>query len=374
MQGLNETTHDHQQMNCSYQELSASEDNFKLITYCFLLLGSLFGNIFIIIIVYKNQDLHKTVNYFIVNMAVSDLVFPLVWLPVEIVAKANNSTWWRWYLSGTFGSITCKFIIFVSQVSFLVSSQSFVWIAIDRFFAVVFPVRLGFISKKIRMIAIASTWSLAAAFCFIYLISLDLRKEGNYACRKHTMFVPINQKDFAIYLWFQTTLLYFVPLFISTLLYATITAALHKQSKSLANSGPRIQRNVFEKRKRAIRLSVVTMVTYFLSVSPAMLVRLHFSRVLPLSCTMIEVLRVTADVCHYASTVINPVICLSFVQSYRRGLRNILCCCLRKQRDETAQQGQIAQKEIITPSGEKYRNRRNCKVSANNEETLDTTL
>ena len=137
MQGLNETTHDHQQMNCSYQELSAFEDNFKLITYCFLLLGSLFGNIFIIIIVYKNQDLHKTVNYFIVNMAVSDLVFPLVWLPVEIVAKANNSTWWRWYLSGTFGSITCKFIIFVSQVSFLVSSQSFVWIAIDRFFAVV---------------------------------------------------------------------------------------------------------------------------------------------------------------------------------------------------------------------------------------------
>ena len=45
-----------------------------------------------------------------------------------------------------------------------------------------------------------------------------------------------------------------------------------------------------------------------------------------------------------------------------------------KQRDETVQQGQITQKEIITPSGEKYRNRRNCKVSANNEETLDTTL
>ena len=53
-------------------------------TYCLILFGSFFGNIFIIIIVYKRRDLRKTMNYFIVNMAVSDLIFPLVAIPDQM--------------------------------------------------------------------------------------------------------------------------------------------------------------------------------------------------------------------------------------------------------------------------------------------------
>ncbi|XP_022782124.1 neuropeptides capa receptor-like [Stylophora pistillata] len=332
--------HNHQQTNCSYQELPAAVDNFKLFMYCSVLLCSLCGNIFIIIIVYKHKDLHKTVNYFIVNMALSDLVFPLAWLPVQIVGNANGSISEYWHVGGIFGSITCKFIYFVAHVSVHVSSQSFVWIAIDRFVAFLFPVRLGLISRKIRFIAIASTWSLAAAFNFTFLLGQDLHIEVNHTFCKRTAFISISgQKDFAIYDWFQSIFFYFVPLCLTTLLYTAITAALRKQSKALANSGPNIQRNVFEKRKRAIRLSVVTMVTYFLSVSPAMIVRLHLNKVLPLSCTMFEVLMITGEICYYLSTTINPFIFLSFVQSYRRGLSNILSLCFWKRRNETANKG-----------------------------------
>ena len=52
---------------------STTEKISKLCAYCFLLQASLFRNIILITIAYRHQDLRKTINYFIVNMAVSDL-------------------------------------------------------------------------------------------------------------------------------------------------------------------------------------------------------------------------------------------------------------------------------------------------------------
>ena len=146
----------------------------KLCVYCLILLGSLFGNTFIILIVYKHQDLRKTINYFIVNMAVSDLLFPLILIPVQITQLVTESL--HWHVSGMLGSIFCKLFYFASSVSLLVSAQSLVWIAIDRFVAVVFPIKLGLISSKIRTIAIVSTWILAGVFYSPLLITLELNE------------------------------------------------------------------------------------------------------------------------------------------------------------------------------------------------------
>ena len=143
----NDTALGQQNMTCIFVNSNA-ERIFKLCALCFILLGSFFGNIFIIIIVYKNRDLRKTINYFIVNMAISDLFFPLILLPVQITQLVTYSGHWR--VSGIFGSIFCKLFIFTSSVSLLVSAQSLVWIAVDRFVAVVFPIKLGLISSRVR--------------------------------------------------------------------------------------------------------------------------------------------------------------------------------------------------------------------------------
>ena len=87
------------QMNytCSFVDSSAERFS-KLCALCFILLGSLFGNIFIIVIVYKNPNLRKTINYFIVNMAFSDLLLSLIVLPVKITRLATDSM--HWYVPG----------------------------------------------------------------------------------------------------------------------------------------------------------------------------------------------------------------------------------------------------------------------------------
>ena len=178
---------------------------------------------------------------------------------------ATGSTLTRWYVDGIFGSITCKSIHFVAQVSPAVSSQSFVWIAIDRFVAILFPVRLGLVSRKIRVIAIASTWILAAAINSNHLVSQDLHIRDNKTfCEVKLVSAITEETYFAIFYYMQLFLNTFGSFFLSVVLYTAIAVSLHKQSKALANSGPNIQRNVFKKRKRAIQLSAVTMVTYIL--------------------------------------------------------------------------------------------------------------
>ena len=359
---------------CTFVE-SPAEKMFKIFVYFVILLGSLFGNIFIIIIFYKHRDLHKTVNYFIVNMAVSDLVFPLLLLPVEITAMVTADGSWRWYVSGVLGSITCKFITFATKVTILVSTQSLVWIAIDRFVAVVFPIRLGLISSKTRITAIASTWILAATFNFPFLMAAKLRvQRNNTFCEtdvKMKSFFPSNEA-FMAYLWLQLTFYSFAPVSLLTILYASIAVALKAQSKALANLGTNMQQNYFKKRKRAIRLSFVTMVCICICVSPMISLRLFHANYWQPRCAFLRVLTPLAGIFIYSEAIVNPVICLSFVESYRRGLRNILCSSCRNQNNVMAKREKLTLKEMKTLSGENYR--RTSKETRKCEETLDTVL
>ena len=109
--------------SCSLHILSSTAEGISYIfMYCFILMGSFFGNIFIIIIVYEHRDLHKAINYFIVNMAVSDLLFPLIVVPVNITGLATDS--WHWRVSGILGSCFCKLFYFSSSVAFQVSVKA----------------------------------------------------------------------------------------------------------------------------------------------------------------------------------------------------------------------------------------------------------
>ena len=119
---------------------------------------SLVGNIFVGIIVYKTKSLKKPVNFFIVNMAMSDLVYPISMLPRDVASLFISSSW---LVSGPLGQALCKLVSFSIEVSTVVSSQSLVLIAVDRFGAVVFPLRSPLISLNKCRFFILATWIIA---------------------------------------------------------------------------------------------------------------------------------------------------------------------------------------------------------------------
>ena len=366
----NETALGQQNWTCIFTE-STAERISKLCAYCFILLASLFGNIFIIIIVYKHRDLRKTINYFIVNMAVSDLLLSLVLLPVQITQLLTDSR--HWHVRGILGSIFCKLVFLTSLGSILVSVQSLVWIAIARFVAVVFPMKLGLISSKIRTIAIFSTWICATFVRFPSLISSKLVVRGNdTACEETNMALFLsNNKAYMTYHSLQFSLFIIAPFFVITVLYTAIAIFLNRQKKALAGTPSNAQRHATRKRRQAIKMAVAILVLFYICVTPLTLV--YFVPNWRPSCAIRRVLHPVTSFSLYLSSTVNPLICLSFVESYRRGLRNILCPCGRKLNSNvTPKCRKINLMKIKTPYGESHR--QPYKNTKNYNETFDTVL
>ena len=361
----NETALGQQNWTCIFID-STAERISKLCAYCFILFNSLFGNIFIIIIVYKHRDLRKTVNYFIVNMSVSDLLFSLALLPVEITKLVTDSAHWR--MSGISESI-----FLASQTSVLVSVQSLMWIAIDRFVAVVFPMKTGLISSKVRTIAIVSTWICASLVKLPQLISSQLDVRGN-----HTVYAETNMESFlsnnnayGTYLWLQFCLFIIVPLVVITVLYTAIAITLTMRKKALAGLASNAQRHATKKRRQAIKITVAILVLFYLCITPLTLV--YFIPNWRPSCPIQRVLYLVTSFSLYLSSTVNPFICLSFVESYRRGLRNILFPCGRKLNGNvTPKCGEINLMKMKSPHDESYR--QSCENSKSCNKTFDTVL
>ena len=265
----NETVLGQPNTSCSLHVPQTTAERISFIfMYCFILMGSFFGNTFIVIIVYKHRDLRKTINYFIVNMAVSDLLFPLIVIPVNIVSLVTDS--WQWRVSGILGSCFCKLFYFSGSVTLHVSVQSLVWIAIDRFVAVVFPIKLGLISPKIRTTAIVCIWIFAGLFNSPTLIISDVVVHENRKAFCNLTGDSVSNPDFsAAFVYAQLFLIFIAPLVVISVLYTAIAFALKRQNRTLSDNAQTLQRHSERKRRQAIRLAAVIVALFYICVIPS---------------------------------------------------------------------------------------------------------
>ena len=121
-------------------------------------------------IVYKTPNLRKPINYFIANMASSDLLYPIFWLPWTLSHWLTTSL----LIGGRLGQAFCKLVPFLTEVSFKVSIQNLVLIAVDRFGAVVFPLRSPLIRSKLCPFFTLATWIVAVVISSPYLFAKEL--------------------------------------------------------------------------------------------------------------------------------------------------------------------------------------------------------
>lgn len=333
---LRNETHFHENLRCDFPTSSIAVQVSKILAYAIILIFGLLGNAFIIVIVYKRQELRNTINYFIVNMALSDFVFPLTTIPLGIKDIASNSS--HWPLGGTAGLILCKLRWFLQSVSITVSTISLVWIAVDRFLAVVFPMKLHLISSRFRARAIASTWlvaMLANAFLSNAYELVDENEETVCSNSQNISFAYLT------YAKLYTLLFQIAPLL------ATATLSLRRQDQALRNS-PQVrdlQRQVRKKKLRAIKMAFCIMAAFYICIFPIVLYFILWEYTIAVSCSFSNKLLFIASVMLFQSSATNPVICMTFVQSYRQALKGILCSCSSKWSPATTSRKKVENEE-----------------------------
>ena len=122
--------------------------------------SSLTGNVLLVAVFYRNKTLRTAVHYFIVNMAISDLIIPVVSLPLRIKKIYHDGLW---LVDGVLATVLCKLTWIAEPVSTGVSILIMIVIAVDRFRAVLFSMKFCLFSQIKRRLIIAATWLVSVA-------------------------------------------------------------------------------------------------------------------------------------------------------------------------------------------------------------------
>ena len=288
---------------------------------------ALIGNIIIGIIVYRTRSMRKPINFFIVNMAMSDLLFPIVCFPY-LVIEINFG---NWSLRGPVGQALCKLHDFLVFVSALVSTQSLVLIAVDRFGAVVFPFRSPLISSKRCRFFILTTWIIAVAANIPNAMTYELveHKEGMVCVRKWNE-VFGESLSYRNYIVSMLVVFWYVAMVLIAILYMTVVIKL--KSQNIPGEGSANGREQQSRRqKNVLKMSIAIVVTFIVCWLPATI--WWFLILYPPDSTMtascgFQYFRVIAFCVAHSNSAINPCISFIFSGNYRQGLKNLSRCCL----------------------------------------------
>ena len=316
---LNTTFNETQPSNCSSSSNPAEKIG-KTFAYCLILVVSSAGNSLIGIIVYKTKTTHRTINYLIVNMAMSDLLFPIFLFPRILTEMYGNG----WIISGPLGKAVCNFAPFLHYISSVVSVESLVLIAVDRFGAVVFPLRPRLIASRLCSTFILTTWIIAVFLTspyFFHIILVQYPRNDMCTVQWNEAFVDEN--------WHQVLLHFFIVISfaLTAILYSIILLKLKSQKlpgeQSVNAEDQRLQRH-----RNSLKMVIAIVLGFALCWLPFNIFTFLFLFVwddtTSFSCGILPyrfIVRFMAQ----ANCAINPCICFIFCQNYRQGLKRLLC-------------------------------------------------
>ena len=294
------------------------------VTYCLIFIVSLVANSLIVTIVYKTLNLKKPINYFIANMAFSDILSAIFWMPLNLSLVHTNSL----LIGGQLGQALCKLVFFFGNVSLFVSIQNLILIAVDRFGAVVFPLRSPPIRSKLSPFFILATWIVAVAISSLSLIAGDIvESPGGTSCVMKWEKVFGESLSSASIVLAHDILHIYIPVLLLAIVYSIIITKLKtqahpgEQSANTQQQRKRRNRNVLQ-----ISIAIVTVFVFcWLPFSINVLIIAYKDRSTHLSCSFWLYFTVTADMSN-AYYAINPIICFIFSSNYRQALKRLIKC------------------------------------------------
>lgn len=292
----------------------------SVVLYAFLFFFSLLGNILVIVVVYRNKSLRNSANYFIVNMAISDLFIPILVIPRKLkVITTNDHTWG---ISGLTGEILCKLVYFLSDVTPMVSVLSLIFISFDRFYAVMFPLRKRRLVQ--RWVLISLTWLISFAVLAPHFYTFRLDKNQMYCI---SVWSPAfdhkkAQKNFMIFIIIAFI---FVPFVILAFIYAGISKVLITQKVIGDRSASHAMRD--RKRKTVVKLAFTIVLGCALCYGPygvlLLLVAFKYDLMPPADCAWDFFMQFSFFLA-YSNAVVNPAIYFLYVQNYKKELKRII--------------------------------------------------
>lgn len=304
----------------------------QLLAYSVILLLSIFGNCVLITALCGNYSrCHAVMRYYIVNMAVADLLTTVVNIGVQVYhyALLVMHKQFVWLVDGITGVALCKMIAFLQGTAIACSVFTLIAIATNRFRAVVFPFQhIMRNSRAYLVITVVWISAFATASPMLYAMRLKNVNEESY-CMEDWEPLLDNQssrRQYTMVLFFS---LYLCPLLLLALLYSII--ALKVWGRTAPGQTTTVNQVIEMERKKKIMMICITVVLVFsLCWLPFYVyLILEFVGAFNDGCNTPEYLAFLGLFFGHANGAINPFIYIIYNSEYQKGVKKVLsfCCC-----------------------------------------------
>lgn len=271
--------------------------------YILIVMAGVLGNALFIIVVRKHRSMYTTTNFLLTNVAVSDIISLVFWVPGMVLRFFEHP-------SGSLGSFLCKFVTMhhIAGISLLVSGLTLTLISAERYNALLQPVHLHLKLEKQRVIiAICLIWGFAIAFV------LPLFIEQNYVDEVQACHMDWKSNASRVY-WALLATIVGISLSIMTFCYFQIVKALYFENILPPNCSSSEQ-DIKDKQK-IITIFITVTVLFFVCFLPFIIVSaINIStKSIPYKLSYFLV---------YTSCCVNPVVCIFQSAKYRAGLKDL---------------------------------------------------
>nr|XP_046183609.1 neuropeptide Y receptor type 2-like [Oncorhynchus gorbuscha] len=308
--------------NC-YNTFPDLEDSTKLVgvqvililAYSTIILFGVIGNSLVIYVVYKFKTLHTVTNFFIVNLAVADLLVNTLCLPFTLINTLHGE--WR------FGQALCFILPFSQGMSVHVSTITLNIIALDRHRSIVYHLETK-MSKEMCAAVIVMTWAISAVLASPLAVfreygTFDLSPEQSIqVCTEKW---PGSGMDGTVYSISMLLLQYCLPLAINSFAYIRIWSKLKN------HVSPTGRNNRHQRKRKTTKMLVIVVVVFAVSWLP-----LHaFQLAIDIDNSVLDMkdfklLFTMFHIVAMCSTFVNPILYGWMNNNYRTAFLSVCKC------------------------------------------------
>ncbi|XP_062124596.1 allatostatin-A receptor isoform X1 [Drosophila sulfurigaster albostrigata] len=321
--GSNSTDND---QGFSYAEFEEIRSVIRwVVPICFgiIAITGFLGNLLVILVVVLNKNMHSTTNLLIVNLAAADLMFVIFCVPFTGIDYVT--------MNWPFGTLWCRTVQYLIVVTAYASIYTLVLMSVDRFLAVVHPIRSRMLrTEHITKIAIFTLWAVVLTISMPVTFAHDIVTLHDNNTNITMAFCRFTDNDWLHVSTYQVTFFttsYLLPLMIISGLYVRMIMRLWRQG-----SGVRMSKESQRGRKRVTRLVVVVVIAFASLWLPVQLYMLLRALEVYTSTTMFTViLQVIAHTMAYTSSCINPLLYAFLSDNFRKAFYKAINCSNRYQ-------------------------------------------
>lgn len=307
-----------------------------------IIIVCLMGNTVICYVVFRNRRLWTEMNMFIVNLAITDITMSLISMstPLEPIITGR-----RCFVSGPL----CQVIAFLNSVLFCNTIFTHTVISIDRFFAVVKPMKKVMTRRK-AFFALLGVWTLSIVISLGPQLGWG-RNTYNESTLQCGFGFPRDSFE-SLYIICLAVCAFLLPIAIMSYVYIRIYLVVRHHTRRLSTTTFGINQEIVIKKQRRIVLTFFLALIAFIICWTPFFVFIAIAVSIPSRDDLPHGLGIAAYWCGFLNSAINPYLIGLRSERFHEAFTRFFCCLCR-----CCNLHPERQKEGNNSSGETYETR-----------------